>query len=317
MIKTMSYFLKHRFCNILFYAFCLAASVILFLVFGGILQELVDGSKLSFERFGLGFLINSIWDPANQRFGALGCIIGTLLTSLIALCIAVPVSFGLVIFNTFIVPQRFRKCIRVFIDLLAGIPSIVFGMWGLFVLAPIVGTMIHPWIFAKIGHIPWLSHLLLGSSFGVGIFTAGVVLAVMITPFIASIFYDVFDIVPSMLQESSYALGATVWETIRFIIIPYGKLGLMGGVMIGLGRALGETMAVSFVIGNAHTLTTALFEPANSITSALANEFTESYDSIYSSALIELGLILFLMSAVVVMLSQLLIKLAIKKVDFY
>lgn len=312
MKNTLSCFL-----NFMLYFCCLAAGILLVIVFWGIIQELWVGSEPSLNKFGLSFLTNSIWDPVNQQFGALGCIIGTFLTSTIALLVAVPISFSLVIFNTFLVPQRFRKLIRVFIDLLAGIPSIVFGMWGLFVLAPIVGSVIHPWIFLKIGHIPWLSHLLLGSSFGVGIFTSGLVLAIMVIPFISSIFYDVFDIVPLMLQESSLALGATTWETIRFIIIPYGKLGLIGGVMIGLGRAMGETMAVSFVIGNAHTLTTALFEPANSITSALANEFTESYGSIYSSSLIELGLILFIISGVVVLLSQLFIKLAIKKVTIY
>lgn len=312
MKKTLSYFL-----NLIFYLSCLASALLLIVVFCGILQELWVGSEPAFEKFGLSFLTNSIWDPVNQQFGALGCIIGTILTSLIALLVAVPVSFALVIFNTFIAPQKIKKLIRIFIDLLAGIPSIVFGMWGLFVLAPIVGSIIHPWIYTKIGHIQWLSHLLLGSSFGVGIFTSGLVLAIMITPFISSIFYDVFEIVPDMLQESSLALGSTIWETIRFIIIPYGKLGLIGGVMIGLGRAMGETMAVSFVIGNAHTLTTALFEPANSITSALANEFNESYGSVYSSSLIELGLILFVITAVVMMLSQLFIKLAIKKNSTY
>jgi len=323
MIKRLSCFLKssnritNTLINVSFYLLCLLASYLLLLAFLGIVQELWTGSLPAFKRFGFGFITDSIWNPATQQFGALGCIIGTLMTSCIALVLAIPISFALVIFNTTIAPNKIRKIIRVFIDLLAGIPSIVFGMWGLFVLAPIVGSKIHPWIYAKISHIEWLSHLLLGSPFGVGIFTAGLVLAIMIIPFISSIFYEVFEMVPQMLKESSFALGATTWETIRYIVIPYGRMGLIGGIMIGLGRAMGETMAVSFVIGNAHTLTTALFQPANSITSALANEFAESYGSIYSSALIELGFILFFITAIVVLISQFFLKRVLKRPKSY
>lgn len=282
-------------------------SVLFVLVFVGIFINLLEGSIPSFEKFGWSFLSISNWNPVTSEFGALGCIVGTLVSSFIALLIGVPLSFGVVIYIKKIAPFRFQKFLRMLIDLLAGIPSIIFGMWGLFALAPVIGQKIQPWLSEHFTLFPLFD----GAPFGIGLFTAGVVLAIMIIPYIASIVYEVFELVPPMLEESAYALGSTTWETIINIIIPYGKKSIIGGIMLGLGRAMGETMAISFVIGNAHTLTTSLFSPSNSITSTLANEFNEAHGELYKSSLIELGLFLFLMTTFVVFISQMLIKISI------
>ena len=292
-----------------FYYVCLVVVFLFVMSFLGIFIILFSKSLPTFQRFGLSFIFTRDWNPVTSQFGAMGCIIGTLTSSLLALLIAIPASFGIVVFIKKIAPFKLQKFLRIMIDLLAGIPSIIFGMWGLFALAPIIGNTIQPWLSE---HFSWFS-LFDSGSFGIGLFTAGIVLSIMIIPYIASVIYDVFEMVPNILQESAYALGSTTWETIIHIIIPYGRTGIIGGIMLGLGRALGETMAVSFVIGNAHTLTTTLFSPSNSITSTLANEFNEAHGDIYTSSLMELGLFLFLITTGVVFLSQLLIRLSFKQ----
>jgi phosphate transport system permease protein len=296
---------------------CFCSALLLVFIFLGILSELVLGSLPAFKTFGYAFIYNNDWNPVTKDFGALGCFIGTLSTSFIALFIGIPVSLSTVIFIHKIAPSSIRRTLRTLIDLLASIPSIIFGMWGRFELAPFVGGYIQPWCLKYLGQTPWLATFFQGGHFGVGLFTAGLVLALMITPLMASIIYDVFESVPKIIQESAYALGTTTWETVTSILIPYGKHPIIGAVILGLGRAIGETMAVSFVIGNAHTLTAELFAPTNSITSVLANEFLEADENIYIASLVALGLILFILSTIVVICSRLLLKFSFKKMIQY
>lgn len=295
------------------YYLAVSSAMSVILIFLGIFYCLVEGSIPALKEFGLRFIYDTQWNPVLSQFSALGSIKGTLITSLIALTIAIPISFGITVFILKIAPKGMRKWLRVGVDLLAGIPSIIYGMWGLFSFAPFVGTYIQPGFTRLFHSVPFISSLFEGPQIGIGLFTAGLVLGIMVIPFIASIMHDVFELVPPILEESSYALGATTWETIWNVTLPYGKVGFIGGIMLGLGRALGETMAVAFVIGNAHTITTALFAPANSITSTLANEFTEASSEIYTSALIELGLLLFLVTTIVVSLSALLLQLMYRR----
>ena len=290
---------KHFITNKVLYLLAASSAISIILIFLGIFYYLVKGSIPAFHAFGFKFITDTSWDPVLSQFSAFTSIQGTLITSAIALAIAIPVSLGLTIFNLKIAPYWMRDTLRIGVDLLAGIPSIIYGMWGLFVLAPFVGKTIQP----TLAKIPYFSSLFQGPEIGIGLFTGGLVLSLMVIPFIASIMHDIFKLVPRLLQESAYALGATTWETVWYVIIPYGRTGLIGGIMLGLGRALGETMAVSFVIGNSHTLTTSLFTPANSISSTLANEFTEANNVLYSSALIELGLYLFIITGIVVFFS--------------
>ncbi len=278
-----------------------------FLVFsllGAILVSLLYGSALSMERLGWSFLVSTEWNPVTEEFGALVPIVGTLVTSAIALSIAIPASFGIAVFLTELSPVWLRRPLGTAIEMLAAIPSIIYGMWGLFVFAPLFQEHVQPLISATLGEIPGLQLLVAGPPMGIGMLTAGIILAVMVIPFIAAVMRDVFELVPAMLKESSYALGSTTWEVVWRIVLPYTKAGVIGGIMLGLGRALGETMAVTFVIGNAHRLSASLFAPGNSIASALANEFTEAVGDLYSSALIELGLILFLITTIVLALSK-------------
>ncbi len=282
-----------------------AALVLLLLL--GILLSLVAGSLPAMRAFGPGFLVSAEWDPVKERFGALVPVIGTLATSAIALLIGIPVSFGIALFLTELSPVWMRRPLGTAIELLAAIPSIIYGMWGLFVFAPVFAGSIQPSLTATLGAVPYFGVLFRGAPMGIGVLTAGIVLAIMVIPFIASVMRDVFDIVPAVLKESAYALGSTTWEVVWNVVLPYTKVGVVGGVMLGLGRALGETMAVTFVIGNAHRLSASLIEPGNSISAALANEFTEAVGDLYSSALIELGLVLFLITFVVLALSKLLL----------
>jgi phosphate transport system permease protein len=258
-----------------------------------IIVSLLVGSMPAIHSFGFGFLVSSDWDPVNDKFGALIPIFGTLVTSGIALFIAIPVSFGIALFLTELSPRILRRPLGIAIELLAGIPSIIYGMWGLFVFAPLFADYIEPWINRHIGTMHYIGPFFSGPPMGIGILTAGIILSIMVIPFIASVMRDVFDVVPSMLKESAYAVGATTWEVMWNIVLPYTKVGVAGGIMLGLGRALGETMAVTFVIGNAHELSKSLLMPGNSISSALANEFNEAVGELYTSSLIELGLILF------------------------
>lgn len=281
-----------------------------FLVFsllGAILLSLLAGSALSLERFGIGFLWNDNWDPVQEEFGALVPIAGTLATSAIALAIAIPVSFGIAVFLTELSPVWLRRPLGTAVEMLAAIPSIIYGMWGLFVFAPVFQEHVQPHLVDTLGQVPGAGALFAGPPMGIGMLTAGFILAVMVIPFIAAVMRDVFELVPAMLKESSYALGSTTWEVVWKIVLPFTRVGVVGGIMLGLGRALGETMAVTFVIGNAHRLSPSLMAPGNSIASALANEFTEAVGDLYTSALIELGLILFLITTLVLALSKVLL----------
>ena len=281
-----------------------------FLVFSllaAILISLAIGSQLTLEKYGFSFLWSSDWNPVTEEFGALVPIFGTVVTSLIAMLIGVPVSFGIALFLTELSPPWLKRPLGTAIELLAAIPSIIYGMWGLFVFAPIFQTHIQPVIIGSAGNIPFFGQLFAGPPLGIGMLTAGVILSIMVIPFITAVMRDVFELVPPLLKESAYGLGATTWEVVWRVVLPYTKVGVIGGIMLGLGRALGETMAVTFVIGNAHRLATSLMAPGNSIASALANEFTEAVGDVYFSALIELGLILFLITTIVLSLSKLLL----------
>jgi len=276
------------------------------LLLAGIIVSLVAGSLPALRTFGLGFIASPQWNPVTEQFGALVPIVGTLVTSFIALLIGVPVSFGIALFLTELSPTWMRRPLGTAIELLAAIPSIIYGMWGLFVFAPAFAQL-QPWLTATLGAIPIAGMLFQGPPMGIGVLTAGIILAIMVIPFIAAVMRDVFEIVPPVLKESAYALGSTTWEVVWNVVLPYTKVGVVGGIMLGLGRALGETMAVTFVIGNAHKLSSSLMMPGNSIASALANEFTEAVGDLYGSALIELGLILFLITFVVLALSKMLL----------
>ena len=281
-----------------------------FLVFSllaAILVSLAIGGSHSINAFGLEFLWTEEWDPVREKFGALVPIYGTLVTSAIALAVAIPVSFGISIFLTELSPTWLRRPLGTAIEMLAAIPSIIYGMWGLFVFAPLFQVHVQPVLKSALGSIPGAGLLFSGPPIGIGMLTAGIILAVMVIPFITAVMRDVFELVPPMLKESAYGLGSTTWEVVWRVVLPYTRVGVIGGVMMGLGRALGETMAVTFVIGNAHRLKGSLFAPGNSIASALANEFNEAVGDLYTSALIELGLILFLITTVVLALSKLLL----------
>ena len=284
-----------------------AAALLVLLLLTSIIVSLFVASWPSIQHFGASFLWHKQWDAPAENFGALVPIYGTLITSAIALIIAVPVSFGIALFLTELAPAWIKRPLGIAIELLAAIPSIVYGMWGLFVFAPFFARYIQEPMIQLFAHIPLLNTLFSGPSFGIGLFTAGIILAVMIIPYIASVMRDVFERTPKMMKESAYGLGASTWEVIWHIILPYTKKGVFGGIMLGLGRALGETMAVTFVIGNTYQLTDfSLFAPGNSITSALANEFAEAASGLHTAALMELGLILFVITFIVLALSKLL-----------
>jgi phosphate transport system permease protein len=282
-------------------------ALFVFSILVAILISLLIGSSMTLEKYGAGFLFNAAWDPVHEEFGALVPIYGTLVTSLIAMIVGVPVSFGIALFLTELAPGWLRRPLGTAIELLAAIPSIIYGMWGLFVLVPIFQLYVQPHIIRAFTGIPFLSSLFEGPPLGIGMFTAGLVLSIMVIPFIAAVMRDVFELVPAVLKESAYGLGATTWEVVWKVVLPYTKAGVLGGVMLGLGRALGETMAVTFLIGNANRLTISLMAPGNSIASALANEFTEAVGDLYTSALMELGLILFLITTLVLASAKLLL----------
>nr|WP_154325527.1 phosphate ABC transporter permease PstC [Pantoea sp. 201603H] len=285
----------------------LAALIVLFLL-GGIIVSLIIASLPSMEKFGFAFLWTKEWDAPNEQFGALVPIYGTLVTSLIALAIAVPVSFGIALFLTELAPGWLRRPLGLAIELLAAIPSIVYGMWGLFIFAPLFAEYFQTPVGNVLSGIPFIGVLFQGPAFGIGILAAGVILAIMIIPYIASVMRDVFEQTPVMMKESAYGIGCTTWEVMWRIVLPFTKNGVIGGVMLGLGRALGETMAVTFIIGNTYQLDSAsLFMPGNSITSALANEFAEAASGLHTSALMELGLILFVITFIVLACSKLMV----------
>jgi phosphate transport system permease protein len=282
-------------------------ALVVFSLLAAILISLVAGSRVTLEKYGLSFLWNANWDPVREDFGALVPIYGTLVTSIIALLIGVPLSFGIALFLTELSPAWLKRPLGTAIELLAAIPSIIYGMWGLFVFVPLFQERLQPWIIDSLSGVPIAGALFEGPPIGIGLFTAGLILSIMVIPFITAVMRDVFELVPAMLKESAYGLGATTWEVVWRVVLPYTRVGVIGGIILGLGRALGETMAVTFVIGNSHRLAASLLAPGNSIASALANEFTEAIGEVYYSALIELGLILFLITTIVLALSKILL----------
>jgi phosphate transport system permease protein len=261
--------------------------------------SMLYGGLPAFEKFGFGFLYHTAWDPVRQDFGAAVPIYGTLVTSGIAMVIAVPISVGIAVFLNEVCPSMLRGPVASAIELLAGIPSIIYGMWGLFVFVPFMSDQIEPWLTDHIGPLPLIGFLFDGPPLGIGMLTAGIILAVMVIPFISSVMRDVFALVPPALREAAFGLGATRWEVVRGVVLPYTRTAVVGGIFLGLGRALGETMAVTFVLGNAHQVGASLLEPGNSIAAAIANEFTEADSDIYLSSLIALGFVLFVVTFVV------------------
>jgi len=272
-----------------------------------VLASLVIGAMPAIRRFGIGFVWSEQWNPVKDLFGGLPAIYGTLVTSAIAMIIAVPVGLGVALFLTELCPPWAKRPIGTLVELLAAIPSIIYGIWGLFVLAPVLQLTVQPFLVDTFGQIPLLGVLFAGPPLGLGILTAGFILAVMVLPFIAAVSRDVFQTVPPVLRESAYGIGATTAEVVRDIVIPYTRVGIVGGVMLGLGRALGETMAVTFVIGNSHRIKASLLAPGTTISATLANEFTEAVDQIYTASLIELGLILFVITFIVLAIAKLML----------
>jgi phosphate transport system permease protein len=309
MLATMR---NQRLQDFLFHKITLAFALSVLLVLVGIIISLILGAWPAFHEFGPAFITTIEWDPVNDKYGALIAIVGTLSTSLIALLIAFPVSFGIALFLTEICPAWLRRPMGTAVELLAGVPSIIYGMWGLFIFAPFFADNIQPALAHTLGQLPVIGQLFRGPMMGIGILTAGLILAIMIIPFIASVMRDVFEVVPAVLKESAYALGCTKWEVVRKVVLPYTKIGVVGGVMLGLGRALGETMAITFVIGNAHKLSWSLFAAGNSIASTLANEFAEADTALHVSSLFALGLILFVITFIVLSAAKLML-LGLKK----
>jgi phosphate transport system permease protein len=275
------------------------AAIGVLIILGGVMFSLIDGSLPALRTFGLDFLLEQRWNPVTEKFGALAPIYGTLVTSFIAMLIAVPIGLLIAVFLTELCPMWLRRPIGIAIELLAGIPSIIYGIWGLFVFAPFLQETLQPFLIATLGNIPGLSVLFAGPPYGIGVLTAGLILAIMVLPFITSISRDVFDAVPPVLKEAAYGVGCTTWEVVRNVVLPYTRVGVIGGIMLGLGRALGETMAVTFVIGNAHKISASLLAPGTTISATIANEFTEAVGELYTSSLIALGLILFVITFIV------------------
>jgi phosphate transport system permease protein len=282
-------------------------AVLVLALLTAIIISLAIGAAPAFQKFGLGFIFNREWNPVTEEFGGLAPIFGTLATSTIALIIAIPLSFGIALFLTELCPVSLRTPLGILVELLAAVPSIIYGMWGLFVFAPAFAEYVQPALQSVLGPIPLLGALVKGPPMGIGMLTAGIILAFMVIPFIAAVMRDVFSVVPSILKESAYGLGCTTWEVVWNVVLPYTKAGVVGGIMLGLGRALGETMAVTFVIGNAYELGPSLFSPGNSIASSLANEFAEAHTELHTSALIALGLLLFVITLAVLAVAKLLL----------
>jgi phosphate transport system permease protein len=282
----------------------LACALFVAILFLGIIWSLLDGAWPAIRAFGVSFLFTETWNPVTERFGALGAIYGTVLTSALAMLISVPIGIGIAIFLVELCPRVLRRPIGIAVELLAGIPSIIYGIWGFFVLAPLLQQYVMPFLIAAFANVPILSSLFAAPPYGIGIFTASLILAIMILPFVAAITRDVFETVPAVLKEAAYGLGATVWEVQWNVVLPYARSGVVGGVMLALGRALGETMAVTFVVGNSHRISTSLLAPGTTISATIANEFTEAVGPLYTASLIELGQILFLVTFLVLAAAQ-------------
>jgi phosphate transport system permease protein len=290
-----------------FRAATLAAAVLVLLLLGGVAVSLLIGSWPAFAHFKLAFLTREIWNPVTDQYGALAPVYGTLVTSLLALLLAIPVSFGIAIFLTELAPVWLKRPVGVAIELLAAVPSIIYGIWGLFVLAPVLQRHVQPWLIDILGPLPVVGRLFQGPPFGIGVLTASFVLAIMVVPFISAVMRDVFETVPDVLKESGYGLGATTWEVIWQVVVPYARTGIIGGIMLGLGRALGETMAVTFVIGNAHRVGSSLLAPGTTISASIANEFAEAVGELYTSSLVALGALLFLITFSVIAAARLML----------
>jgi len=283
--------------DIAFYSITAIASISVIVFVAGIFYVLITRSSISIQRFGIiRFLISTDWDPVRESFGAATAIFGTLVTTILSLMIAIPVAIGIAVFVTEVSPNFLKGPIGMAIELLAAIPSIIYGMWGLFTLAPIMSAYVEPALQNSIGKLPLVGILFQGTPMGIDLLTASIILSIMIIPFTASISRDSFNLTPSVVKESAYALGATKWEVVKDVVIPYSKLGVFGGIILSLGRAIGETMAVAFVLGNNHQITSSLFDAAATITVTLANEFTEADTDIYLSSLFNLALVLFVLS---------------------
>jgi phosphate transport system permease protein len=280
------------------------AAIGVLLLLGGVIVALIAGSIPALQTFGLEFFVSQSWNPVTEKFGALAPIYGTVVTSFIAMLIAVPIGLLIAFFLTEMCPLWLRRPIGIAIELLAGIPSIIYGIWGLFVFAPFLQDTLQPFLISTLGNVPGIAPLFAGPPYGIGVLTAGLILAIMVLPFITSISRDVFDAVPPVLKEAAYGLGCTTWEVVRYVVLPYARVGVIGGVMLGLGRALGETMAVTFVIGNAHKIQASILAPGTTISATIANEFTEAVGDLYTSSLIALGLILFIITFFVLAASR-------------
>jgi phosphate transport system permease protein len=276
-----------------------AAAFGVLLILSAVIVALIQGSLPAFRTFGFSFLTTESWNPVTEKFGALAPIYGTLVTSFIAMLVAVPVGLMIAFFLTELCPQWLRRPIGIAIELLAGIPSIIYGIWGLFVFAPVLQGTLQPFLINALGNVPGIAPLFSGPPYGIGILTAGLILTIMVLPFVTAISRDVFEAVPAVLKEAAYGVGCTTWEVVRYVVLPYARVGVIGGVMLGLGRALGETMAVTFVIGNAHRIKASLIAPGTTISATIANEFTEAVGDLYTSSLIALGLILFVITFIV------------------
>jgi phosphate transport system permease protein len=285
----------------------LAFAVLVLLILGGIIVALIAGAIPALRAFGWSFVTSEIWNPVTEKFGARAPIYGTLVTSLIAMLVGIPVALGVAIFITELSPVWLKRPLGTLIELLAAIPSIIYGIWGLFVFAPFLQEHVQPWLIDTIGQVPGIGALFAGPPLGIGTLTAGLILGIMVLPFISSIMRDVFETVPAVLKESAYGLGATTSEVIWHVVLPYTRVGVVGGIMLGLGRALGETMAVTFVIGNAHRIQGSIMAPGTTISASLANEFTEAVGDLYVSSLMSLGLILFVITFIVLAAAKLML----------
>jgi phosphate transport system permease protein len=290
---------KLRFSDTVFHLLTRIAAITVLMLLSGVIIALIIGSIPALQTFGFDFITTQRWNPVTEKFGALAPIYGTIVTSFIAMLIAVPVGLMIAMFLTELCPMWLRRPIGIAIELLAGIPSIIYGIWGLFVFAPFLQSTLQPFLISVFGNIPVLSAVFEGPPYGIGVLTASLILAIMVLPFITSISRDVFEAVPPVLKEAAYGLGCTTWEVVRNVVLPYTRVGVIGGVMLGLGRALGETMAVTFVIGNAHKISASIIAPGTTISATIANEFTEAVGDLYTSSLIALGLILFVITFIV------------------
>ena len=282
-------------------------AVLVLVILSGVIIALVSGALPALKTFGFGFLVGASWNPVTEKFGALAPIYGTLVTSAIAMLIGIPVAFGIAVFITELCPIWLKRPLATMIELLAAIPSIIYGIWGLFVLAPFVQEYIEPALIDTLGVVPGIGLLFEGPPLGIGVLTAGFILAVMVLPFISSIMRDVFETVPAILKESVYGLGATTAEVMWQVVLPFTRIGVVGGILLGLGRALGETMAVTFVIGNSHRIHASILQPGTTISASLANEFTEAVGDLYLSSLMALGLILFAITFIVLAIAKLML----------